>query len=64
MARKKASPKPMSGASTELRAVRLELSEESHRALRLEAAGRDVSLAELARTLVEEGLKRKSAGPK
>lgn len=41
-----------------LRAVRLELPEELHRLLRLEAAKRDTSLAELARALVSEALSK------
>lgn len=56
MARKKVeSEKP--AAASKLRAVRLELDDDLHRLLRLEAARRDVSLAVLARELVAEGLK-------
>ena len=42
-----------------LRAVRLELPEPVHKLLRLEAAKQDTSLAALARTAVEDYLKRK-----
>jgi predicted HicB family RNase H-like nuclease len=45
-----------------LRAVRLELPEDVHKMLRLEAAKQDSSLAALARTAVEEYLVRKAAG--
>ena len=41
-----------------LRAVRLELPEDAHKLLRLEAAKRDMSLMDLARELVTEALKR------
>jgi hypothetical protein len=41
-----------------LRPVRLDLPEDLHRELRLEAARRDVSLATMARIAVEELLKR------
>jgi hypothetical protein len=44
-----------------LRAVRLELTEDVHKQLRLEAARQDSSLAALARVAVEEYLKRKGA---
>ncbi len=47
-------------ADTTLRAVRLELPEETHRLLRLEAAKQDVSLGLLARIAVEDYLKRKA----
>jgi hypothetical protein len=48
--------------TTQLRAVRLELPADVHRALRLEAATQDVSLGALARIAVEDYLKRKSGG--
>jgi predicted HicB family RNase H-like nuclease len=51
----------MPATGEKLRMVRLELPEEWHKLLRLEAAKRDVSLAALAREYVEEGL-RKTAG--
>ena len=47
-------------AETTLRAVRLELPEDVHRLLRLEAAKQDVSLGALARIAVEDYLKRKA----
>jgi hypothetical protein len=43
-----------------LRAVRLELPEDLHKLLRLEAARQDTSLAALARAAVEDYLKRKA----
>ena len=45
--------KPMNAAGTELKAVRLELSAETHKALRIEAAKQDISMAALVRGLVE-----------
>ena len=47
-------------AEATLRAVRLELPEDVHRQLRLEAAKQDVSLGALARIAVEDYLKRKA----
>lgn len=52
----------MATTTTEkLRAVRLELPEDVHKLLRLEAAKQDTSLAALARIAVEEYLKRKAS---
>ncbi len=51
----------MQATEEKLRAVRLEISEEEHRLLRLEAARLDVSLSALARALVAEGLKKGGA---
>jgi hypothetical protein len=65
MARKQAKGNAdMSAAATEekLRAVRLELSEPEHAALRIEAAKQDTSLAHLARVAVREYLARKKGG--
>jgi hypothetical protein len=45
-----------------LRAVRLELSEPEHAALRIEAAKQDTSLAHLARVAVREYLSKRKAG--
>jgi hypothetical protein len=56
--------KPMNVEGVELRAVRLELDAPTHRALRIEAAKADKSLASYVRDLVEEHLKRKSSGAK
>jgi len=57
MARKK-EDKPMPAtAESETKAVRLELRLDLHRKLRVEAARRDVPMAELVRSLVEEFLK-------
>lgn len=61
MARKQAEGKPeMIATDEKLRAVRLELPEDVHKLLRLEAAKEDTSLAALARKAVEEYLKRKA----
>jgi hypothetical protein len=63
MAQKRSGGKAVMIATEEkLRAVRLELSEDVHKLLRLEAAKQDTSLAALARTAVEEYLKRKAGG--
>jgi hypothetical protein len=60
MARKRTGEaKPVDAAAEKLRAVRLELPEDTHKLLRREAADRDLSLGETARQLVEEGLKKK-----
>ncbi len=58
MARKKPDSQDSPVKEEGLRMVRLELPEESHKLLRLEAARRDVSLAFLAREAVEGYLKR------
>jgi hypothetical protein len=44
--------------------VRLELPIETHRALRMEAARQELSMAQLARIVVEEYLQRRKAGGK
>jgi len=63
MARKRGKEKPdMEATAERLRAVRLELSEEEHAALRIEAAKQDLSLMQMARMLVREGLARRKAG--
>lgn len=63
MARKRTEGKAdMSATEEKLRPVRLELPGDVHKLLRLEAAKQDTSLAALARTAVEEYLKRKGAG--
>lgn len=51
-------------AESKLRAVRLELPEDVHKLLRLEAAKQDTSLAALARTAVEDYLSKRKAGAK
>jgi predicted HicB family RNase H-like nuclease len=57
--------RPVDATGTVLKAVRLELSPETHRALRIEAARQDKSMAALVRTWVEENLaKLKKAGGK
>ncbi len=53
----------MEATQEKLRAVRLELPEDVHRLLRLEAAKRDTSLGELARQFVTEALKRPASKP-
>jgi predicted HicB family RNase H-like nuclease len=54
--------KPVNAVGTELKAVRLELTAETHKELRIEAAKQDMSMAALVRGLVEEYLaKRKHA---
>ncbi len=57
--KKKPEDKPMEAVANETKFVRLELPIESHRLLRLEAARQEMSMAELARTVVEEYLHRK-----
>jgi hypothetical protein len=52
--------KPMNAQGAELRAVRLELDAAIHKALRIEAAKEDMSMAALVRMLVQEYLKRKA----
>jgi hypothetical protein len=63
MARKRVERKVgMIATEEKLRAVRLELPEDIHKLLRLEAAKQDTSLAALARIAVEEYVKRKGVG--
>jgi predicted HicB family RNase H-like nuclease len=63
MARKKTEGKPdMPATEEKLRAVRLELPEDVHKLLRLEAARQDASLGELARQYVTDALKRPRRG--
>jgi predicted HicB family RNase H-like nuclease len=63
MARKQAERKTdMIATDEKLRAVRLELPEDVHKLLRLEAAKQDTSLAALARTAVEEYLTKRKGG--
>ncbi len=54
----------MNAAGVELKAVRLELAPETHKALRIEAAKQDLSMAALVRGLVEDYLAKTSKGPK
>jgi hypothetical protein len=56
--------KLVNAAGIELKAVRLELSPETHKKLRIEAARRDLSMAALARQFVEETLARSKEGGK
>jgi plasmid stability protein len=46
----------MDAQGQELRTVRLDLPAEIHKRLRVEAAQREISMAQLARVFVEEGL--------
>jgi hypothetical protein len=50
----------MNASGVELKAVRLELPAEEHRALRIEAAKEGVSMAALVRRMVEEYLAKKA----
>jgi len=52
----------MPATEAKLRAVRLELPEDVHKLLRIEAARRDMSLADLARALVTEVLTGRRPG--
>jgi predicted HicB family RNase H-like nuclease len=58
--------KPVNAVGAELKAVRLELTPEIHKELRIEAAKQDLSMAALVRGWVEENLallrKRKGGG--
>lgn len=57
--------RPVNATGIELKAVRLELTPEVHKQLRIEAANQDMSMAALVRTWVEENLaKIKKAGGK
>lgn len=49
--------RPMNATGAELKAVRLELTPDTHKQLRIKAAERDLSMAALVRGLVEEYLK-------
>jgi len=60
MPRKRTKGKTMDAAGTVLKAVRLELPEKVHYALRVEAAKNEMSMASYARLLVEQGLGFKS----
>ena len=57
--KKSATGKPVDDTGTELRAVRLELPAKLHKRLRQAAADREISMAALARLMVEEGLSRR-----
>jgi predicted HicB family RNase H-like nuclease len=52
----------MNAVGAELKAVRLELTRETHKQLRIEAAKQDMSMAALVRGLVEEYLGKVKAG--
>ena len=54
----------MDVSGTALRAVRLELSPETHKALRVEAANQEKSMAALVKGLVEDHLAKRKAGGK
>lgn len=62
MARKKeVKPVPQATADTETKSVRLDLSIEAHRRLRLEAAKLEQPMAAVVRNLVEEWLESRDA---
>jgi predicted HicB family RNase H-like nuclease len=54
--------KPVDATGTALKAVRLELSPDVHKALRIEAAKADMSMAALVRTWVEDNLSKLKKG--
>jgi predicted HicB family RNase H-like nuclease len=56
--------KRVDASGTVLKAVRLELDPATHKALRIEAAHQDKSMAALVKGLVEEYLARRKAGAK
>lgn len=56
--------KPVNAVGAELKAVRLELTPEMHKALRIEAAKADTSMAALVRGLVEDYLAKRKASSK
>jgi predicted HicB family RNase H-like nuclease len=60
---KSKSGKPINAAGVELKSIRLELDPATHKALRVEAANHDKSMAAFVRTLVEDYFaKRKGSG--
>jgi hypothetical protein len=65
MARKQSKGKePMTSVEAEAKSIRLELSPEDHQSFRVEAAKEGLSMAAVARRLVEEYLAKRRAGPK
>ncbi len=56
--------KPVDATGVQLKAVRLELTPEIHKQLRVEAAKNDLSMAALVRGLVEDYLKGLKKGAK
>jgi hypothetical protein len=62
--KKSAKGKPMSAQGVELRSVRLDLDPPTHRALRIEAAKQEMSMAALVKMLVEDFLRKKTGGSK
>ena len=62
MPRKRNAEGKMTSATGEtLKPIRLDLTSEMHKRLRIQAAKEDKSMAALARELVEEGLKKRGA---
>ncbi len=59
MSRKKTEKEKMPATASETKFVRLELPIETHRALRMEAARQEVSMAQLAKIAVEEFLEKR-----
>ena len=63
MAKKKAKgAKAMVGVESDVKSVRLELSQDTHRLFRIEAAREGQSMAALAKQLVEDWLSKRKAG--
>jgi hypothetical protein len=60
MARAKKGDKPMPAVEAEAKSIRLELSPDLHRQFRIEAAKEGISMAAVARRLVEDYLRRKA----
>jgi predicted HicB family RNase H-like nuclease len=53
--------KPIDAAGTELKSVRVDLTPPVHKALRMEAAKQEVSMAAYVRSLIEDHLSRKGS---
>lgn len=64
--REQAGGKKMQGVATEagLKLVRLELTDDVHRQFRVEAAKEGVSMAAMARHLIEQWVEKRKAGGK
>jgi plasmid stability protein len=62
MARKQKEEKSMIAVEVEPKSIRLELPPDIHQKFRVEAAKEGMSMAAVARRLVEDYLKRKSGG--
>jgi hypothetical protein len=63
MAQRKAKrTKPVIATEVEMKSVRLELSEEAHRQFRIESAKEGVSMAAMAKKLVEDWIAKRRGG--